>query len=58
MFLVENIGLSLERIREIVNYATKSQKGIGFIYKALEENWTLKDITYSVEKNYTYSKRT
>lgn len=51
MFLVENIGLSLERIKEVVNYATKSQKGIGFIYKALEENWTLKDITYSVEKN-------
>lgn len=51
MFLVENIGLSLERIKEVVNYATKSQKGIGFIYKALEENWTLKDITYSTEKN-------
>ncbi|WP_281700122.1 replication initiator protein A [Cetobacterium somerae] len=51
MFLVENIGLSLERIKEVVNYATKSQKGIGFIYKALEENWTLKDITYSIEKN-------
>ena len=51
MFLVENIGLSLERIKEVVNYATKSQKGIGFIYKALEENWILKDITYSTEKN-------
>lgn len=51
MFLVENIGLSLERIKEVVNYATKYQKGIGFIYKALEENWTLKDITYSTEKN-------
>lgn len=51
MFLVENIGLSLERIKEVVNYATKSQKGIGFIYKALEENWTLKDIIYSTEKN-------
>lgn len=47
MFLVENIGLSLERIKEVVNYATKSQKGIGFIYKALEENWVLRDITYS-----------
>lgn len=51
MFLVENIGLSLERIKEVVNYATKSQKGIGFIYKALEENWTLKDITHSTEKS-------
>lgn len=51
MFLVENIGLSLERIKEVVNYATKSQKGIGFIYKALEENWALRDITYSIEKN-------
>lgn len=50
MFLVENIGLSLERIKEVVNYATKSQKGIGFIYKALEENWTFKDITNSTEK--------
>lgn len=41
MFLVENRNLSLEKIKEVVNHANKYQKGSGFIYKALEQNWTL-----------------
>ncbi|MBC2855466.1 replication initiator protein A [Cetobacterium sp. 2A] len=41
MFLVENRYLPLEKIKEVVNHANKYQKGSGFIYKALEQNWTL-----------------
>lgn len=54
MFLVENRDLKLERIKEVVEYANKNLKGIGFIYKALEENWILQSFQDSTfqEKEY------
>lgn len=36
-------GLTLPRIKEVVEYSTKNNKGLGFIYQALENNWNLKE---------------
>lgn len=41
MFLVENRGLRLDRIKQVVEYAHKNQNGLGYIYKALEGGWKL-----------------
>ncbi|MBC2857003.1 hypothetical protein H3N56_11220 [Cetobacterium sp. 2A] len=53
MFLVENRDLHLEKIKEVVNYANKHQKGSGFIYKALEQNWILTKEEKSLKKGET-----
>lgn len=41
MFLVENKGITLERVKKVIEYAKKQNKSKGYIYKALEENWEL-----------------
>lgn len=41
MFLVENRGLTLERIQTVVEYSKKNNKGNGYIYSALENNWDI-----------------
>ena len=41
MFLVENRGLTLERIQIVVEYSKKNKKGNGYIYSALENNWDI-----------------
>ncbi|WP_330111941.1 hypothetical protein VSU16_04615 [Cetobacterium somerae] len=41
MFLVENRGLTLERIQTVVEYSKKNTKGNGYIYSALENNWDI-----------------
>lgn len=41
--LVALKGISCERIKEVVKYVEKWRKGVGFLYKALKDNWILKD---------------
>ncbi|WP_297635113.1 replication initiator protein A [uncultured Clostridium sp.] len=43
MFLVENRGLTLERIQTVVEYSKKNKKGNGYIYSALENNWDISE---------------
>lgn len=36
-------GICVDRLKEVINYVAKWNKGIGFLYKALRDNWILKD---------------
>lgn len=40
--IIEKNNISLEKLKQVINYADENKKGYGFIVKALEENWSLK----------------
>lgn len=43
IFIVENQGVTLDRIKLVVEHTNKNKKGLGFIVEALKNNWSIQE---------------